>query len=170
MVKLKMGRGVNALQELRLRGVVHPVGDQAGIPGWSQVQFILYKPCMMYLTEILLEYFEHHDTFPKDGSAVAHPKATIAAQLSQLAEWHAKWIQAMENLTQGEGDPVASWNAVIQSFNTATQVPPQPLASTIQSWSSGRGPAAAADATTVNDSTTNNSRDHVTYPLDLWPA
>lgn len=40
---------------LRLRGVIHPIKEQEGIPGWKRAVFVLYKPTYRFLCEV----FDH---------------------------------------------------------------------------------------------------------------
>ena len=37
---------------MRLRGFIHPIKPQSGIPGWQRVVFVLYKPTFRYLNEV----------------------------------------------------------------------------------------------------------------------
>ena len=37
---------------MRLRGFIHPIKPQSGIPGWQRIIFVLYKPTFRYLNEV----------------------------------------------------------------------------------------------------------------------
>lgn len=46
------------MSALRVRGVVHPIADQAGIVGWHRIVMILYKPTAQYLIDVLQRYLD----------------------------------------------------------------------------------------------------------------
>ena len=59
---MSQGRPNDALTKLRMRGVIHPVSDQQGIPGWSRMLFVLYKPHDYHIIDNVLSYFASGDS------------------------------------------------------------------------------------------------------------